>query len=92
MNQFAATEVIVMSPADFDAKLSATVEAAVKKAFNSMSKKDDNDDEFFDKRNAANFLNCSASTIDKMRREGTLKSYKLGKKVLFKKSDLATAI
>lgn len=48
----------------------------------------DDPDRFISKKEAARLLSCSQSTIDNYRRNGALKSTKLGKAVRFKRGDV----
>lgn len=49
-------------------------------------------DRFITKKEAANILRCSQSTIDNYRRNGKLKSHKIGKSVLFHREDVIAIV
>ncbi|SHG85486.1 helix-turn-helix domain-containing protein [Flagellimonas flava] len=48
--------------------------------------------QYLTKRECSQLLKVSQSTIDKYRREGFLKAYKIGATVLFKRAEVEAAI
>ena len=52
----------------------------------------ENEDIFFDQRQAAKFLNISLPTIIKWKKNGKIPYYQEGRKVLFNKSELLKAM
>lgn len=50
------------------------------------------EEEYITKKQAANFLQVSLATIDNYRRQGKIKSYKVGANVRFKKSELISSV
>ena len=57
-----------------------------------IEEKEQEQETYINKREAASILNCAVSTIDNYRRAGILKRYNLGSAVRFKKSDVIALV
>jgi excisionase family DNA binding protein len=78
-----------LSKEDLKSIIEKSVSAAIKEHLpKDESKAGGNPDEFVTKKEAAELLKCSTSTIDNYRRAGKLTRYHLGKSVKFKKEDV----
>ena len=49
-------------------------------------------DELWTKREVADFLSCSPSTIDRLRADGSLVAHKMGTRVKFKRGDVTAFV
>ena len=47
---------------------------------------------YLDKKEVAHMLKCCTTTVDKFRKQGLLKGYGLGRKVLFKKHEVENSL
>lgn len=58
----------------------------------SIKKKEPKSSDFVTKKEAANILSCSISTIDNYRRSGKLNRYNVGSAVRFKRAEIISII
>jgi len=84
------TRIIVLDEQEYREILEETVKAAVRQTLEAWKEEREAqpEDEFLAKKEAAEWLKVSVSTLDKLRREEGIKTYWVLGTVRFKKADL----
>lgn len=70
------------------------IKASIKEVLNSMPNSEalDSKDDFLSRQETAKLLYLSLTTLDTYTREGILKGYKVGHRVLYKKSEINNSL
>jgi excisionase family DNA binding protein len=89
-------EILFKIPTDQRAAFIREIKNAFKEEladFKSVVIKNDlKDEEYLDRKEACKFLRCSLATLHNYQRDGRIPYLKIGRKVLFKKSELLSTL